>query len=91
MVNYNRFNGTNLVAGQNHWQFDAAHRGTVGFQSASLRQQFGSPKNFEEKNFQGTRGTLQGNRSSRAEEWREAEPGADDDPEVPTARPRDEQ
>ncbi|MDY6998424.1 MAG: hypothetical protein SW019_17625 [Actinomycetota bacterium] len=37
------------------------------------------------------RGTLQGNRSSRAEEWREAEPGADDDPEVPTASPRDEQ
>jgi hypothetical protein len=28
---------------------------------ASLRQQFGTPRNFEEKNFQGTRGTLQGN------------------------------
>ncbi|WP_197420431.1 hypothetical protein [Mycobacterium sp. NAZ190054] len=30
------------------------------------------------------RGTLQGNRSSRAEEWREAEPPADDDPDVPS-------
>ena len=61
VVNYNRFNRTNLVAGQNHWQFDAAHRGTVGFQNAALRQQFGEPRNFQEKNFQGTRGTLQGN------------------------------
>ncbi|BBY07908.1 hypothetical protein [Mycobacterium noviomagense] len=33
------------------------------------------------------RGTLQGNRSSRAEEWRDPEPPADDDPEVPTAGP----
>src|SRR5215469_13767019 len=61
VVNYNRFNRTNLVAGQNHWQFDAAHRGTVGFQNAALLQQFGEPRNFQEKNFQGTRGTLQGN------------------------------
>jgi hypothetical protein len=61
VVNYNRFNRTNLVAGQNHWQFDAAHRGTVGFQNAALRQQYGEPRNFQEKNFQGTRGTLQGN------------------------------
>ncbi|MDV3126952.1 hypothetical protein M1247_18665 [Mycobacterium sp. 21AC1] len=31
------------------------------------------------------RGTLQGNRSSRAEEWRDPEPPADDDPDVSTA------
>ena len=61
VFNYNRFNHANLAPGQNHWQFDAAHRGAVGFQNASLRQQFGTPRNFEEKNFQGTRGTLQGN------------------------------
>jgi hypothetical protein len=35
------------------------------------------------------RGTLQGNRSSRAEEWRDPEPPADDDPDVPTAGPVD--
>jgi hypothetical protein len=34
-------------------------------------------------------GTLQGNRSSRAEEWRDPETAADDDPEVPTAGPAD--
>jgi Protein of unknown function (DUF3300) len=61
VVNYNRFNRTNLVAGQNHWQFDAAHRGSVGFKNAALRQQFGEPRNFQEKNFPGTRGTFQGN------------------------------
>jgi hypothetical protein len=63
VVNYNRFNRTNFVAqpGGNHWQFEAAHRGTVQFQNASLRQQFGDPKNFQEKNFSGTHGTLQGN------------------------------
>lgn len=33
------------------------------------------------------RGTLQGNRSSRAEEWRDPEPPADDDPDVPNAIP----
>jgi hypothetical protein len=32
-------------------------------------------------------GTLQGNRSSRAEEWRDPEPPADDDPDVPSAGP----
>jgi hypothetical protein len=32
-------------------------------------------------------GTLQGNRSSRAEEWRDPEPPADDDPDVSTAGP----
>src|SRR5215472_11985521 len=60
--NYNRFNRTNFVAERNGfsgWRFDAAHRGTVGFQNASLRQQFGEPKNFQ--NFQNSRGTLQGN------------------------------
>ena len=61
VVNYNRFNRTNLVAGQNHWQFDAVHRGSAGFQNAALRQQFGTPRNFQERSFQGTRGTLQGN------------------------------
>jgi len=30
------------------------------------------------------RGTLQGNRSTRAEEWRDPEPPADDDPVGPT-------
>jgi hypothetical protein len=58
VVNYNRFNHTNLVAGQNHWQFDSVHRGSAQFQSAALRQQFGNPKNFQ--NFQRT-GTIQGN------------------------------
>src|SRR5262252_7810411 len=60
VYNYNQFNRTNFVAqpGGNHWQFEAAHRGTVQFQNASLRQQFGEPKNFQ--NFQRT-GTLQGN------------------------------
>lgn len=37
------------------------------------------------------RGTLQGNRSSRAEEWRDPEPPADDDPDVPTAGPPSQQ
>ncbi|MEV5300716.1 hypothetical protein [Amycolatopsis methanolica] len=36
------------------------------------------------------RGTLQGNRSSRAEEWRDPEPPADDDPAVPLAGERPE-
>lgn len=30
-------------------------------------------------------GTVRGNRSSRSEEWRDPEPPADDDPDVPTA------
>jgi hypothetical protein len=45
VVRFNQFNRTNIVAGRNgftNWQFNAAHRGTVGFQNASLRQQFGS-------------------------------------------------
>jgi hypothetical protein len=33
------------------------------------------------------RGTLDGNRSNRIEEWRDPEPPADDDPDVPTAGP----
>ena len=37
------------------------------------------------------RGTLQGNRPSRVEEWREPEPPADDDPEAPIAGPPPEQ
>ncbi len=32
-------------------------------------------------------GTVRKNRSSRAEEWRDPEPPADDDPDVPTAGP----
>ncbi|WP_197519002.1 hypothetical protein [Mycobacterium sp. 1482292.6] len=32
-------------------------------------------------------GTIRGNRSSRSEEWRDPEPPADDDPDVPTAGP----
>jgi Protein of unknown function (DUF3300) len=60
VVNYNRFNRTNLAAGQNHWQFDAAHRGSVGFQNAALRQQFGGTNNLQKS--QGTfQGSLQGN------------------------------
>jgi len=60
VVNYNRFNRTNLAAGQNHWQFNAAHRAGVGFQNASLRQQFGGTNNLQKS--QGTfQGSLQGN------------------------------
>jgi Protein of unknown function (DUF3300) len=65
VVQYNRFNRTNFVAERNgfaNWHFEAAHRGTVGFQNAALRQQFGEPKNFQTfQNSQGTRGTFQGN------------------------------
>jgi len=32
-------------------------------------------------------GTVQGNRPSRAQEWRDPEPPADDDPDVPAAGP----
>lgn len=32
-------------------------------------------------------GTVRGNRSSRSEEWRDPEPPADDDPDIPTAGP----
>ncbi len=46
VVQYNQFNRTNLVAargGVATWRFNPAHRGTVGFQNAALRQQFGGP------------------------------------------------
>src|SRR6516162_1725006 len=46
VTQYNQFNRTNIVAGSNgaaNWQFNPAHRGTVSFQSATLRQQFGGP------------------------------------------------
>lgn len=33
-------------------------------------------------------GTLQGNRSSRAEEWRDPEPPADDDPDAASTAAR---
>src|SRR4029077_19491181 len=59
VVPYNQFNRTNFVAERNgfsNWQFNAAHRGTVGFQNATLRQQFGG-----QNTLQGTRGTFQGN------------------------------
>jgi len=59
VVRYNQFNRTNFVADRNgfsNWQFNAAHRGTVGFQNATLRQQFSGPNAL-----QGTRGTFQGN------------------------------
>ena len=45
-----------------------------------------SPRD-DERLKQELRGTLQGNRSSRVEEWRDPEPPADDDPDVPTAGP----
>ena len=34
------------------------------------------------------RGTVQGNRSSRVEDWRDPEPPADDDPDVGNTVPR---
>ncbi len=71
VVQFNQFNRTNFVAERNgfsNWQFEAAHRGTVQFQNAALRQQFGEPKNFQnfqraalQGNLQGTPGQLHGN------------------------------
>ena len=61
VARYNQFNRTNLAAtggGFSKWQFNAAHRGTVGFQNATLRQQYGS--SVTRGTFQST---LQGNRS----------------------------
>jgi hypothetical protein len=49
VVRYNQFNRTNIVAERNgfsNWQFNAAHRGTVGFQNVTLRQQFGGSTTF---------------------------------------------
>jgi Protein of unknown function (DUF3300) len=69
VARYNQFNRTNLAAtagGFSHWQFNAAHRGTVGFQNAKLRQQFGTTAahgtlpTATHGTFQGT---LQGNRA----------------------------
>jgi hypothetical protein len=63
VVNYNRFNHTNIVAGRGgmaNWQFNAAHRGPVGFQNAALRQQFGRSAPGGPG---GVSGSLQGNRS----------------------------
>src|SRR6516225_8221227 len=66
---YNQFNRTNIVADRNgfsNWQFNAAHRGTVGFQNAALRQQFGGtnlhgPQGNFQHTLQGSQGGLQGN------------------------------
>jgi hypothetical protein len=69
---FNTFNRTNLVAGSNgmtNWQFNAAHRGTVGFQNAALRQQFGGTNLHGAGTFQhslqggqsGVQGGVQGN------------------------------
>jgi len=54
VARYNQFNRSNLAPGRggySNWQFNAAHRGTVGFQNATLRQQYGGAT---------ARGTLQG-------------------------------
>ena len=56
VVNYNRFNHANLAPGQNHWQFDAAHRGSVGFHNVALRQQFQSGRGPFQGSGQGSPG-----------------------------------
>ncbi len=59
VARYNQFNHTNLAAGRggySNWQFNAAHRGSVGFQNAALRQQYGGAA--------AARGTLQGTQQS---------------------------
>jgi hypothetical protein len=70
VARYNQFNRTNFVAernGFNNWQFNAAHRGTVGFQNAALRQQFGGPNNLQrsqgtfQSSLQGAQGQFHGN------------------------------
>jgi Protein of unknown function (DUF3300) len=67
VARYNEFNHTNLAAtagGLSHWQFNAAHRGTVGFQNAKLREQFGTTATHGTLSTapHGTfQGTLQGN------------------------------
>jgi hypothetical protein len=45
-----------------------------------------SPREDDERKHE-LSGTVRGNRPSRAEEWRDPEPPADDDPDVPTAGP----
>ena len=70
---YNQFNRTNFVAERNglsNWHFDAAHRGTVGFQNATLRQQFGGSTNLQrsqgtfQSSLQGAQGQFRGNQST---------------------------
>ena len=59
VARYNQFNRTHLATtggGFSKWQFNAAHRGAVGFHNAALRQQYGSKA--ATSNFQST---LQGN------------------------------
>jgi hypothetical protein len=59
VVNYNRFNSTKFIAernGFNNWHFDAAHRGSVGFQNAALRQQFQSGRGPFQGSVQGSQG-----------------------------------
>ena len=53
VARYNRFNHAHLAAtgGFSNWQFNAAHRGAVGFRNVTLQHQFGTT---------GTRGTFQG-------------------------------
>ena len=63
VVQFNQFNHTNIVASRNgfaNWQFNAAHRGTVGFQNASLRQQFGGPQGIHGPLNGGMQGGFQG-------------------------------
>ena len=45
-----------------------------------------SPREDDELKHQ-LEGTVRGSRPSRIEEWRDPEPPADDDPDVPTAGP----
>ena len=62
VARYTQFNRTHLVAGTggfSNWQFNNAHRGVVGFQNATLRQQYGTTTT--RSTFQGT---LQGNAPS---------------------------
>ena len=62
VARYNRFNHANLVAGSggfSNWQFNATHRGVVGFHNTTLRQQYGRATGPGTSS-----GTLQGNRST---------------------------
>jgi len=68
VARYNQFNHTNFVAERNgfsNWHFDAAHRGTVGFHNATLRQQYGGANSLQgaRGTFQGTQGQFRGNQS----------------------------
>jgi Protein of unknown function (DUF3300) len=62
VARYNRFNHANLVAGSggfSNWQFNATHRGVVGFHNTALRQQYGRGTGPGTSS-----GTFQGNRST---------------------------